>query len=113
MYFEQFNIMAFFKFLFFLIASFYLLGFIGKLFFRWWLLKKQKEFQQNRGSASGPFYSRTYTWGAGNNNRSQDQDSRSRSSKEGEIHVDKTIQNHKKVNSKVGDYVDFEEIKTK
>lgn len=104
--------MGFLKFLFFLIAGFYLLGYIGSLLFRWWVLKKQREFQQNKDNNAGSFYSRTYTWGA-NGNQAQGARSEGRSQKEGEIHVDKISQNEKKVNSKVGDYVDFEEVKEK
>lgn len=95
--------MVFLKVIFFIIVGFYLFGLIGRLLLRHWVMKKQKEFQQN-GNAGGYTF-KQYTWGTGADRTSQ------RATREGEIKVEKTAGTHKKVSKQVGDYVDYEEIK--
>lgn len=72
------------------------------LILKFWIAKKMKEFGNNGGST---FYG---TWGsAGQNSAGQTQ----QQPKEGEIHIEKNATPQKKVNSNVGDYVDYEEVK--
>lgn len=91
------------SFILFLIIGFYLAGLIGRLLLRRWIIRRQKEFEQNGGN---PFF-RTYTWGAG----AHQQQSRQR---EGDVTVQQTAQSaEKKISREVGDYVDYEEVKEK
>ncbi len=85
------------------ILGFYLLGWISRIMLRSWLRKKQREFQENGGQTGG-FY-RTYTWGTGTRNAEQ------KPKHEGDITIKQTKANVKKVNSNIGDYVEYEEYK--
>lgn len=95
--------MVFLQVIFFIILGFYLLGWIGRMLLRYWILKKQKEFQQN--GTMGGFTFKQYNWGAGQNRSTQTE------VREGEIKVERNASTEKKVSGKVGDYVDYEEIK--
>lgn len=86
-----------------IILGFYLLGIIGRLWLRYWIAKKQREFEKN--GTMGGFSFKQYRWPGGGDRQERP------SPKEGEIRVDKPGQTQKKVSGKVGDYVDYEEIK--
>lgn len=88
---------ALLTFLFFLIAGFYLISLLGRVFFSHWIRKKQRQFSEGKGD-----FFRAYTWG---------QADRSSKRSEGDITVSTTRQTEKKINKNVGDYVDFEEVK--
>ena len=88
---------ALLTFLFFLIAGFYLISLLGRVFFSHWIRKKQRQFSEGKGD-----FFRAYTWG---------QTDRSSKRSEGDITVSTTRQTEKKINKNVGDYVDFEEVK--
>ena len=88
---------ALLTFLFFLIAGVYLISLLGRVFFSYWIRKKQREFSEGKGD-----FFRTYTWGRSN---------RPPKRPEGDITVSTTKQTEKKINKNVGDYVDFEEVK--
>lgn len=88
---------ALLTFLFFLIAGFYLISLLGRVFFSHWIRKKQRQFSEGKGDSF-----RAYTWG---------QTDRSSKRSEGDITVSTTRQTEKKINKNVGDYVDFEEVK--
>lgn len=62
---------------------------------RWWIEKKQREFASQFGG--GQSY--------GGSSRASSRNS----AREGEIKVQQTASKEKKVNSRVGDYVEFEE----
>lgn len=101
--------MGFISFILSVIIGFYILGFFGRIALGLWIRKKQKEFSQN-GGAQGGF--RTYYWGtgrAGSASRQRSDDSAA----EGEVTIKQTHQEEKKVNSKIGDYVDYEEVDNK
>lgn len=85
-----------------IILGFYVLGKILKFVFRIWLARKAKEFQQRGGfSGFGGFNTAN-----GSNNQYNDTTKR-----EGEVKVEKTIHDQRKINEKVGEYVDFDEVK--
>lgn len=105
-----------------IIIGFWLLGLIGKIFLRYWLLKKQRQMEQqmrNGGYSSdgggfsgtfgsGPFrgfYSTGGGAGGGNPHRDTPKP-------EGEVTVDKTNSTSQhSINKQIGEYVDFEDIK--
>ncbi len=90
------NMEALLTFLFFLIAGFYLMSLLGRVFFSHWIRKKQREFTEGKGD-----FFRTYTWGRSERPKQT----------EGDITVSATRQTEKKINKNVGEYVDFEEVK--
>ena len=89
---------GFLTFIFFTIVGIWLLGQIGRLLIRRWILKKQREFaeQFGAGAAGG------YNAGAGAG--------RAKNRREGEVHVQQTDGGGRKVNRSVGEYVEFEEV---
>lgn len=94
------------KFILIFLLVFYLLGFIGRLLFRMWIGKIQRDIQQQAGgNPRGGFY-RQYTWGGNNRQTRQEQQE-----PEGEIRVTDKGTQHKKINEKIGDYIDYEEVK--
>lgn len=102
----------FFSFILGTIIFFYLLGIVGKWLLRFWLERKIKQMQNGQGGSKGNFYYKSWGGNAGrasggfNSNTSG-----SRSSKnEGDVTISKNGADTKRVNSKVGDYVDFEEV---
>ncbi len=97
---------GFLTFIFFFIVTVYVLGLLGRMFLRYWLHKKQKEFEEQFGQNGGGFTYRQYTWGRGANRQRQENRKR-----EGEVSVQRPAVETKKVNRDVGEYVDFEEIK--
>ncbi|MEG0500150.1 MAG: DUF4834 family protein [Rikenellaceae bacterium] len=94
---------AFLSVIFFIITGFYLLGAILRLVLRLWLTRKAKEFEK-----SGGFGGFTSSGGGFQGFGGQQE---SRKSNEGEIKVQKTEQEQKRVSEKVGEYVDFDEVK--
>ncbi len=93
--------MIFFQIIFFIFLGTYLLGFLGRLWLRWFVAKKQREFAEGK-NPGGFFYGTSF---GGNNNKTK-------TKKEGEINVEQLKKpTEKKVKEKVGDYVDFEELK--
>lgn len=96
---------AFLSVVFFIIAGFYALGFILRLVLRVWLTRKAKEFQQKGSFGNFGGFRANYSGGTagaaqpGSNKR------------EGEIKVEKVEPDHRKINEKVGEYVEFDEIK--
>jgi hypothetical protein len=87
---------GFLTFIFFTILAFYLLGIIGRWALRVWLGKKQRQFEQQfTGAQSNGWYGRP---------------TEEPKRKEGEVRVDRSGTTHKRVNSGVGDYVEFEEV---
>ncbi len=87
--------------IFYIILTVYILGFLGRLWLRWFIAKKQREFNQGKNTG-GFFYSSSF---GGNQ-------SKTNTKKEGEINVEQVQQpTQKKVKEKVGDYVDYEEPK--
>lgn len=100
---------GFITFIFFTIVGFYVLGLLGKLFLRYWIKKKQREFQERFGQqGQGGAYGRTYTWGFDGNNRQQQKSSQN----EGDVTVENISNNsEKRISKDVGEYVDYEEVK--
>lgn len=91
---------AFFTVILFIILGFYLLGAILRLVLRVWLARKAKEFEKSGGFSN---------FGGGFQGFGSQQNSRP--DHEGEIKVQKTEQEQKRVSEKVGEYVDFDEVK--
>lgn len=91
----------------------WLFGVVSKWLLRYWLLKKQREMEQQMrdgGFAGGSFGSGNfkgfYTNFGGNAGQQQQP-----KKPEGEVTIEKTEEPKKHVNSKIGEYVDFEEVK--
>ena len=80
--------MVFLKILFFIFAFFYLLQWGVRLLFRWKLRSMQREM----------------------NSRAQPRPRGRRAPKEGEVHVDTGTVRDRKINDRIGDYVEYEEI---
>ena len=94
---------AFLSFLFFLILGFYVVGALGRWLLRRWIGKKQQEFAERFGGASGGEF-RGYSWNFGARTRRP-------SPREGEVTVQQISRVPKKrVSGTVGDYVEFEEV---
>lgn len=98
----------------FIFVGFWLLGQIGRWMLRWWIARKQKEFQQQFG-ANGNATSGTFGNGAfrgfytqfGNTNGNKVKKKR-----EGEVTVTRTSRHSEyHVGKSVGEYVEYEEIK--
>ncbi len=85
---------AFLSVVFVIIIGFYLAGILGRWLLRYWITKKL-------GNIQG--FGRTNTQG-GYARSEQYQ-------KEGEVRIDRRQASAKRVNSQVGDYIDFEEVK--
>ena len=91
------------KFILVALLVFYLLGWIGRLLFRWWIGRLQRDMQKKFGEGGGTYY-RQYTWGRGARPE--------KPAPEGEVKVSGRVDpGRKRVNEKVGDYVDYEEVK--
>lgn len=98
-------------------VGFWLLGLIGKWLLRYWITKKQREFQQQFGSDSttgsntgGAFGGRGfrgfYTFGG-----TSEQETRQKKRPEGEVTVtQQEIRTEYQVDKSVGEYVEFEEV---
>ena len=81
----------------FLFLGFWLLSVIGRLSLRWWIAKKQREFQEQFGGGGAA---------GGTGDRS-----RRKRRREGEVTVTRTVrQSEYQVRKGVGDYVEYEEI---
>lgn len=80
-----------------ILLGFYLIGFIGRLFLRFWIAKKVKDMQNGKG---GGF------WTNAPSSRST-----SGTKKEGEITITSPGDNDRKIDSSVGEYVEYDEIK--
>lgn len=78
----------------------WLLGLLGRVLLRAWIVKKQRQFAEQFGPDAQ--YRQSWTWTAGGSRRDP--------AKEGEIKVRQTTQIEKKVSKAVGDYVEFEEV---
>lgn len=79
------------------------------LILRFWIAKKMKEFGNKGGSASGFGGSTFYgTWGSTSQYK---QAQNQQQPKEGEVHIEQNATSQKKVNTNVGDYIDYEEVK--
>lgn len=80
------------------ILIFYLLGIVGRLLLRYFITKKFKQFS---GDTS---------WQNFAGQRSESYENK-QPHQEGEVFITKTAEKSKKVREKVGEYVDFEEVK--
>lgn len=100
----------------FIFAGFWLLGIIGRWMLRWWIAKKQREFQQQfggDGTASGGAFGNgafrgfyTHFGGAGTT-------AGRKKKKEGEVTVTRTERcSEYQVGKGVGEYVEYEEVET-
>lgn len=96
---------TFISIIFFTVVGLYLLGLMGKFLLRRWILKKQREFQEQFGGQAGQGQSYRQSWSFGGNRHNEP-------SKEGEIKVETSVNNsEKRIKKDVGEYVDYEEIK--
>ncbi|MFI3314356.1 MAG: DUF4834 family protein [Rikenellaceae bacterium] len=85
------------------IIFFYLLGNIGKFLLKLFIARKMKQFS-NGNNRGGSFFSggfNTQRESAPNNDKH----------KEGEVFISVNSPSQKKIKDKVGEYVDFEEVK--
>ncbi|MCD8073031.1 MAG: DUF4834 family protein [Alistipes sp.] len=94
---------TFLSFILISILVIYLAAQLGKWLLRRWILRKQKEFAEQFGRQAGGF--------GGFYGEPNGKSRRREASGEGEIKVQRTRREVKNVRPKVGDYVDFEEVK--
>jgi hypothetical protein len=78
--------MVFIKFLLIFLAVFYLLRLVGRWLLGSWIRSVQRQYGQAQGA------------------------SREKKMREGDVKVSGTVTGNRKVNEKIGDYVDFEEV---
>lgn len=103
----------------FIFVGFWLFGRLGRWFLRYYIGKKQRQFQQQfggtDGSGAGDGSRRANPFGGFSNFGGGGARSSSRSARrEGEVVVTQAeIQSDYTVNKKSGEYVDYEEIETK
>lgn len=103
----------------FIFVGFWLLGLFGRWTLRWWLARKQREFQQQFGGAD------TAGGGTGRNSGSKgsfrgfyanfgNPSARQRRRwKEGEVTVTRTaMRSERQVAKSVGEYVEYEEVES-
>lgn len=88
----------FLSILFFVVAGFYLLGWIGRMLLRWFILSQARKMEQGGATFRG------FTWSSGGSSNHKTE------KKEGEVRVERKVQVEKKVNKQVGEYVDYEEV---
>lgn len=90
------------------ILGFYILGKVLKFAFKIWIARKMSKFGQRQGDGFSGFkgYSNFNTSGRG-----QENSNRQSNRREGEIKVTLTAEEPKKVKEKVGEYIDFDEVK--
>lgn len=96
----------------FIFLGFWLLGLVGRWSLRWWLAKKQREFQeqfgggQQTGTAGEHGGWRGFYTNFGGKNAAGRKKKR-----EGEVTVTRTVrQSEYQVRKGVGDYVEYEEV---
>ena len=97
----------------FIFVGFWLLGLVGRWMLRWWIAKKQREFQQQFGgdgtSASGSFGNGSFRGFYANFGGNPGPKAKRR--KDGEVTVTHTtVRSEYQVNKGVGEYVEYEEI---
>ena len=92
--------MKFLTFLVFLLLGFYLLQWLARLWLRRRIARIRHDMEQNGGQG---FY-KQYTWGGRSNGRPE------RPAREGEVKVETGAAPGKKLNDRIGDYVDYEEV---
>ena len=90
---------GFLTFLLSVVCGFYVLGFISKWALRYWIRQKQQQFTDRANSNKEGFAQRN----SAETSKQRDE--------EGKVYVQKNMANETKVSDKVGEYVDFEEIK--
>lgn len=96
----------------FIFVGFWLIGIIGRWTLRWWIARKQREFQQQFGgdgkSTGGAFGNgafRGFYANFGGNGRKK--------RNEGEVTVTRTTRRSEyQVSKGVGEYVEYEEVET-
>lgn len=99
----------------FIFVGFWLLGLVGQWMLRWWIARKQREFQQQFGSdgtsAGGSFGNGPFRGFYANFGKTT-ADSRKKK-KEGEVTVTRTTRySEYQVGKGVGEYVEYEEVET-
>lgn len=97
---------AFLSFILGVIIFLYLFGLISKWLFRYWINKKMR---QMGGSQGGGFSFKG--WGNQQQQQQQQQRYQERPRPDGEVKISKPATESRRVNSNVGEYVDFEEVK--
>lgn len=113
-----------FSFIIFTIVGFWILGIVGRFLLKRWVAKKQREFQQQFGGDGSSFQGgfgnnsgfggtgRAFYGNANFGGRGAKQQNDTQQHKEGEVFLtDTTPTSDKKVNTQVGEYIDFEDIK--
>lgn len=93
--------MGFFLTILFIILGFYFLGAILRIVLRIWLSRKVKDFQKNGGYGAFTGFGGQTTGGYQEPPKT----------KEGEVKISTEGEEPKKINEKVGEYVEFDEIK--
>lgn len=117
---NQFFIMAFLSFIFYLFLGLWLFGIISRWLLKAWILKKQRQMQEQmdkNGGQGQPFTGGFFSFGPGGarfgsyGNPGSGPSSPENKKPEGEITIETTEEPKTQVNKKIGEYVDFEEIK--
>ncbi len=94
---------TFLKIIFITFVVLYLAGLLGRWFLRRWIMKKQEEFTRRFDGQGGATF-RQYTWS------SRQGYDRQPPKQEGEIKVQRTARQGKKVRGQIGEYVEYEEV---
>lgn len=92
---------SFLSFILITIFVIWLIGLVGRLLLRAWIVKKQRQFAEQFGP-DAQYKQNGWTRAAGGSFRGDTPD-------EGEVRVRQTMPVEKKVSKVVGDYVEFEE----
>lgn len=103
----------------FIVLGFWLLGVIGRFLLRYWLTKKQRQMEeQMRNGTAGGAQFRGFgnfggfggfsSFGGASAQQTPGADAKKH---EGEVTVEKLETDEPSINKKIGDYVDFEEVK--
>lgn len=89
-----------------IVLGVYLFGKLFKLLFQLWLARKVKQFQQQGGGANFRGFSSQGTSGGATSGRGTKEQT-----KEGEVHITNIGGEGRRIKDKVGEYVDFDEVK--
>ena len=100
---------VFFTVIFFIIFGFYILGFILKLVFRVFIARKMKNFDPNKGF--GGFNNSNRTAGGSDFGGNRQNYNDTNKEREGDVKITSTGGEDRRLKDKVGEYVDFDEVK--
>lgn len=87
-----------------IVLFFYLFGIVGRFLLKLFITRKMNQFSKGEGTRG--FFGGNFT-----NSRSNSSQNSTSSHREGEVFISNNSQKEKKIKDRVGEYVDYEEIK--